>query len=277
MAIIYHYTDAVGVIGIVARGILWATDIHYMNDHGEADYALRRIDEFLVDRTPADPTTTEANFTNSARSYLQRFWREGAAPSSFIACFSTNGDQLSQWRAYGRSKGFSIGFDESALQGLARDRTGLNFTIRKVSYRQAEQDMLLDAQYVPAFAPIRTGPRSMAEIQGASVGFLLDATRLAPSLKHPAFEEESEIRLHLFLETKDLPQVVKFRDSVMGLTPYVEIPLAQSPPHPVDAILEVIVGPQRHPEEAKRAAQQLLACNGLPDVEVRMSEVPLRA
>jgi hypothetical protein len=41
--LIYHYTGLRGLIGIVESGKIWATDIRFLNDTGEATYARRAI------------------------------------------------------------------------------------------------------------------------------------------------------------------------------------------------------------------------------------------
>jgi hypothetical protein len=58
-------------------------------------------------------------------------------------CLSENGDQLSQWRAYGYGKGLSIGFDRSALERLAASLPPpLEFTVRRVAYDENWQGTL---------------------------------------------------------------------------------------------------------------------------------------
>jgi hypothetical protein len=37
--------------------------------------------------------------------------------ATFVACFCENGNLLSQWRAYARTAGYSIGFDRASLAG----------------------------------------------------------------------------------------------------------------------------------------------------------------
>jgi hypothetical protein len=63
----------------------------------------------------------------------------------------------------------------------------------------------------------------------------------------------------------------------MGVTPYIEIPLCEPGTDQITVMSEVIIGPQRHPAEAQRAAKKLLVCNGLCDIEVKLSQVPLRS
>jgi hypothetical protein len=106
---------------------------------------------------------------------------------------------------------------------------------------------------------------------------LKEALNLAPALKNSAFEDEAEFRLHLFLSPdKDLAHV-KFRESEVGVTPYVEIPLCEPGGSQIAVIKEIVIGPQRHPNESRRAIRMLLDANGLTGVGIRISEIPLRA
>jgi hypothetical protein len=104
--------------------------------------------------------------------------------------------------------------------------------------------------------------------------FTFMAIMSAPSLKHPAFQAEDEWRLQFFLDKSS--DRVKFRDSAMGVTPYIEMSLCEPESDIITCIKEVRVGPQRHPDEALRAAQQLLIRNGLSTVVVEPSTIPLR-
>ena len=53
-AILYHYTTPEGLKGILQSGKLWATEVRYMNDASELDYAL----EFARQEPPSFSTST---------------------------------------------------------------------------------------------------------------------------------------------------------------------------------------------------------------------------
>ena len=72
---------------------------------------------------------------------------------------------------------------------------------------------------------------------------------------------------------------VQFRETEVGLMPYVEVrPNGQQPG--IDALLpirEVVLGPTRHPDLAEVAARRLLESSGYGDsVVMRRSKIPLR-
>jgi len=273
---IYHYTDAAGLLGIVQHRALWATDVWFMNDSVEATYGWARIEQFL--RSRAAQSSNERKVADAAADILRDLRDRGGNLQSFIACLSKNGDQLSQWRAYGGGRGFSIGFDESALGRLASLVPPLvRFRVTRVAYDEYRQDTLID---LPFRSVVTALPNTVSddEAHQVALAFVTRALGVAPALKHPAFKEEAEVRLHIFLEPEaDAPSILRFRNSAMGVTPYVEIPLCEPGTDQITVMSEVIIGPQRHPAEAQRAAKQLLVCNGLGDIEVKLSQVPLRS
>jgi hypothetical protein len=109
---LYHYTSGGGLLGIVDSEALWATQAQYLNDGKELglayDIALSLLDEF-ESRNPSG--------TSALRTYLNNT-RHSA--HIFIGSFSEQGDELSQWRAYGRTgDSYSLGFDARALASAA--------------------------------------------------------------------------------------------------------------------------------------------------------------
>jgi hypothetical protein len=194
-------------------------------------------------------------------------------PDSYIACFSEKENDLSQWRAYGRGKGFSIGFDSDELNQLAQVITDTSpfQAIRKVAYTDEQQEYILQTNYQQqVLAPLMTG----ADINLLAGSFIFMMIVAAPSLKHPAFQAEDEWRLQFFLDKST--ERVKFRDSTMGVTPYVEMSLCALGSNTINCIKELSIGPQRHPDEVLRAIQQFLIRNGLDTVKVKPATIPLR-
>jgi Protein of unknown function (DUF2971) len=273
---IYHYTDSAGLLGILRSGALWATDVWFMNDAVEATYGWERIDRFLRSRDPQ--SDSERQVVEKATGIMKSLREREGDLLSYIACLSENGDQLSQWRAYGYGKGLSIGFDQSALKRLAASLPPpLEFTVRRVAYDEDWQDTLIDSHFHREVAALPSTVSDQEAFKAARM-FVVWALNLAPALKHPAFREEAEVRLQIFLGPEaDITSILKFRDSSMGVTPYVEIPLCEPGTDKIAVMREVIIGPQRHPAEAERAVRQLLASHGLSNVETKLSQVPLRS
>jgi hypothetical protein len=271
VTLIHHYTDSGGLIGIIESSTIRATNVWFMNDTVEATFGWERIERFLVSKTLSSPR--EGEVIQLALRVLRDVRGADNLPDSYIACFSERENDLSQWRAYGHSKGFSIGFDSDELDHLAQyisDTSPLP-AIRKVAYTDELQDYILQTNYLQQ---VLTQLASGTDSDALARAFMFMAIRSTPSLKHPAFQAEDEWRLQFFLDKSS--NRVKFRDSAMGVTPYIEMSLCKPGSNIITCIKEVMVGPQRHPDEALRAAQQFLIRNGLSTVVVKPSTIPLR-
>src|SRR5215211_7755183 len=122
-AVVYHYTNAAGLLGIISTGQLWATDIEFLNDAEELTYAraavladLRaRADEIAPPETGSEDGL-RADVLRSIAEELE--YPPQGEPSStyhiYATCFCEDGDLLSQWRAYGGDGGYAIGFRASS-------------------------------------------------------------------------------------------------------------------------------------------------------------------
>ena len=271
--LIYHYTNATGLKGIITNQELWATNVWFMNDRGEATFGLETLLKFLNSSTPE--SDFESAVLQEAVRVAKRFDATDDFYQSYIACLSKKGDLLSQWRAYGKDGGFSLGFDRNTLSEIgsviAHDNIRA-FRILDVTYTKSAHKKTLQDLYVKHV-------QKATETNSAKVAsnFAIAAVLFASGIKHPAFKEEAEVRLHAIrFGGTNPPDDVDFRESAMGITPYVKLPLITED-HIKHAIREVIVGPQRHSSEAVRAITQLLQLKGLSSVDVRLSKVPLRA
>jgi hypothetical protein len=73
---------------------------------------------------------------------------------------------------------------------------------------------------------------------------------------------------------RDEPDGIELRETALGPTPYVRLPVGETPQ--TTAIREVRVGPTPHKAEARTGVVDLLKRWGLPDVRVHNSEIPFR-
>lgn len=121
---LYHYTDAAGLIGIMTGQSIWSTQIEYLNDASELIYARDELLAGLRDRLRDMPEAAFPDVSNAPERRSHRLselikWLERVDAETshlLVASFSTKGDSLSQWRAYG---GYAIGFRRSKLAELA--------------------------------------------------------------------------------------------------------------------------------------------------------------
>src|SRR5579862_2796865 len=95
---LYHYTDASGLLGILASKCLWATDSRYLNDNLEIEYGLGLLREVLDETSQLLDAGPVKDFLETADNISNPF---DGFYGAYVVCFCEKGDQLSQWRAYG--------------------------------------------------------------------------------------------------------------------------------------------------------------------------------
>jgi len=112
--VIYHYTDDIGLRGILETGKLWMTDIFDLNDPSELEYGLsyafNSLYEGVKQNVPGVSIFAER---------FQNFCADGEIrkiADFFVCSFSACGNELGQWRAYADNGcGYVLGFDANAL------------------------------------------------------------------------------------------------------------------------------------------------------------------
>lgn len=95
--VICHYTDQRGPLGILESDELWLTHIQYLNDSREFSHALDLVRAAIVKRATVGVGSEGATLTEVSKAVegdIQNF-------NVCVASLSEDGDDLSQWRAYG--------------------------------------------------------------------------------------------------------------------------------------------------------------------------------
>jgi hypothetical protein len=180
--VLYHYTNAKGLLGILETNCLWATSARYLSDASEYSYGLNLIGEAVEKRIRETTETKERVYLEVTRNNLREF------PGVCVVSLTRQGDLLSQWRGYaGCCGGFSVGLNPGQLRTFA-DRQ--DFYLARCVYNVKDQRAairdLIDEFHKNATAK-HNGPRIL--------GGAASAGRLAVLLKHKSFKEEQEWRL----------------------------------------------------------------------------------
>ena len=109
---LYHYTNFTGLLGIVDRHALWASDIRCMNDSAELKHAADLIRTEITRRIGSGHA--KPDLLNQFLDWVTHRITNGHM--LFAASFRANGNLLSQWRGYSRlGKGVSLGFDPNYI------------------------------------------------------------------------------------------------------------------------------------------------------------------
>jgi hypothetical protein len=191
--ILYHYTTADSTYGIAKSKELWATNIHYLNDESEFKHAVDLMKSELWKLTDdSSPFARPKDEVHEFVKYLSDRLETIRELHIFVFSFSGNGNLLSQWRAYCRSGGYSLGFNSKDLRNSTVNNS---FFLAKCIYDSAAQQSVLHSILTETMQGITSSGKKEREDQATA--FLIKLVRVAPLLKHPAFSEECEWRLVL--------------------------------------------------------------------------------
>lgn len=291
--VLYHYTTREGLLGICEHKKLWATSIRHLNDAAEFTYAFGVLRQALIeaahDHRPDVVATVKLLEKDLDTTRLEtRFAFTEPEQLTFVASFSEQGDQLSQWRAYGSGAGYSLGFRREALETIARQE---GFELVRCSYdrkqHRAEAQALAGEvvfrviERIPERARATVPPAAdrvppaIAPDFFAVHHYMLDELeRLAPRWKHHSFEEENEWRL-----VSRQPQKILFRAGRSVIVPYTTIKLDHPRLHTqgmLAVLAEVYIGPSDEQELAAASAMQVLSAYRIACPSLIGSATPLR-
>jgi hypothetical protein len=292
--VVWHYTSADGLLGILKDGEIFASDLRFLNDKTENAKMLQLIgerldervvcgthDEFVVECVKNALADTKADAVEHLPALLaadivklQELLRKDAARQVFVSCFSAEKDSLSQWRAYSGGNGYCIGFSTDVLSGLAhktvedhakaklRGEPLCRFEVMRYvpdDNREAV-DSLINAMLAHKWAfPAFSGwPTIVLE-------------QFAPFVKDESFREEKEWRLAY---TVFLPKrlEIEFRRGRSHLIPFVRVKLRERSP---TFIQEIMVGPGPSSDLDMLALQNMVHAKDLP-IKITKSAIPFR-
>ena len=272
--LLFHYTDAAGIQGIVTKDELWASHVEYLNDAQEFRYArelvLSRFNERIQQTTGDVGNICKIRDVYESRSLM---WQSIA--DIYIACFCEDGDLLSQWRAYAaHGEGFAIGFNAGRIfQTVCADGDlGKSTKLLRVIYDVDRQHYWIDLAIDKLLAALNTNTATNV-LEQVPLMF----SEIAFSFKHPAFREEREWRLVCSAQP-ELQRIINIRVSGARLLPYVAIQVGTRAAGP--SYVQVIHGPTTEAPNTQKALKILIGKahpNYWTDVNVTGSEAPLRS
>lgn len=301
--LLYHYTTADGLQGIIEKNELWATSAYFLNDSTEITYGCGVLNEVLDDWLAKNPQPKQSVALDLARQLRKWFGedllnRTVIAPI-YLACFCEDDNLLSQWRTYGQSGGYSLGFrvpapDLRFFQGFKPEPNTYTSKWVRLEYERSDQARRCGAilSHVRAILEDPDTARAIATIgHHPIVGYFRILRTVADmlleeivSFKNEAFKVEKEWRVvvrqrELLKQGSDdggrTPQPVHFRPSKGLLIPYVK--LIPTDPAEKLPIASIRCGPTLDKDTAGMAVRMMLDRNGFPDtIRVQGSDIPVR-
>ncbi|MTD16960.1 hypothetical protein GIS00_23780 [Nakamurella sp. YIM 132087] len=294
--LVWHYTDAGGLLSILSGHQLWATSSRFLNDSGEVALGGRRLVEEVRRRSG------ENAFFRWLHGALESPGRHPARPSPefFVLSAALDWDLLAVWRNYGgRGESYALGLDPSAPLAALCEGAGpaVPDAIRHrswspVRYADDDQHRLVEAVFDNLEDEVRRAQQlfeagaSPAELL-AEVSELVDDMEQALLLtKHVGFTDERESRWSTVLYRRagvDHPgELVRYRATPYGIAPYIRLtgapagtgPTVGAPsPLPVRALA---ISPSPHSRDSARSLRDLLEVHGYTGVPVVASAIPFR-
>ncbi len=289
---IYHYTNYVGLEGIIRTASLYATDAAFLNDSSELRFGADLVSTALKNKSSDLRSEVETldlggelgsrvRMLESAASSLadSNFFDTEFSRGVYVVSFSGREDALPQWRGYGgEGGGVCLGFDRSTLTMSLDDASEIS-TARMdpgtLRYRGPRQVMYgaachSEADSVAEFAAALP-PRGHPGAFGYGFAYT-EGIRAIAIMKHAAFKEENEYRIVVHERSQGLVPVdqLKFRVGKAGLIPYLTVAF------PLASLRSIRVGPGADMDLRMRAIAHLLRAYGHCDVEVVQSEAPYR-
>jgi hypothetical protein len=271
---LYHYTTPEGLIGIVKNNCLWATSVFYLNDAqeliGGVQIARKHLEAIRDNSTGKDEKARVEWLLNDVRNV-------GTAQSmdAFVCSLTSAPDLLSQWRAYCRGGGFSIGFPADQLRDAVAQH---KFSLNECVYSVTEQTQLMkDTVDRVAIPWIRNATLPVSEDGDRfKIGNKLtwELVRTASRLKNSSFSEESESRIVSLPERGYDANNLFFRARGGLVVPYTELTLPDS----ADfwGRVRIVIGPTPHPNESKRSVYDLVRRYRGHAVGISITQTPYR-
>ncbi len=236
--IIYHYCGMDSFFGIITNKNIRLSNAYKTNDSTELEWIFSIMEDSM---TGVSKTEIVSSLQKSYRNWLENYFRP------HIACFSKDGDLMSQWRAYANDgKGISIGFNREYFESI-KMLDNKEFEIFDVVYKPKEQEKLLKNLFLTT---MKKKLEFLEELNGSKgdancfeeIMFTGDLLKYGMIFKNETFFEEKEVRLiHGFDEIAAEPDIFEYRVTQDDLISFVEIPIDVENSYP--PIKEIILGP----------------------------------
>ena len=310
---LWHYTDAVGLHGILTSQQLWATDIFYLNDAEEfTGFFDRKLLHLLKDgvqkgivearktaqglsaiKAIGGSRVVEEEFPNNLLVILRAVTTSLKAYVTSFCVTSSEDGLLSQWRGYGPDGGYAIVFDTKGLDELLLDEQ------RRYLYAFGHWGDVdyYDGDTGTGTAHIETLEWEVAirdaiarfivtrNLNAAAEELFQPVISLATRHKHRGFREESEVRIMAVTAGDEVINAARMAGDKRPKKPVyftqrsgVLVPHIALFERPLGEaaklpIRKIIVGPHSEKRKRQKAIETMLSQLGI-EAEVVASDIP---
>jgi hypothetical protein len=279
---LYHYTDGPGLWGILESRSFRLTDIFGLNDPSELRHGIEHAGQILA---------AEARRGHPAAKVFAEIFRRGLREGvtqlaqMYVACFSQDGDELGQWRAYAdNGRGFALEFDGSQLEQafVATAPASASYSTFPVLYDTVRLRGLgrqLAQRVIPLTARPQGRPMSSIAINEFMKQLTIHASfhvvHTALYFKHKAYAEEQEYRfLQMHAAGNEAPDV-RLRARGSALVRYTPFRWAREQ---ASALTGIVIGPAADGRRARTFVRECLkhAELDVSRIRIRRSQIPYR-
>lgn len=271
--IYYHYCSIDVLLNILKSDALRLSDIEKSNDYAERKWMMNKIEEEFIN------ITSEENFIQEKEKLIRGFSQLKnefeILDNVYATCFSTEGDLLSQWRAYAQDgRGVAIGFSGELLKKVNSSKYGIKFLPIIYDYeKQKEYGRLKTKKILDLLIKGDFLFHAMSEV------YTNDLEKLC-CYKNPAFSEEKEWRLCIALSPECRINVkgnfepfvmseIKLYSNQKKIVTYLDLNYTKVKS---EIIKEIILGPKC--EISEKDIHQILFVLGYeaPNIEIKKSK-----
>ena len=269
--LLYHYTNATGLFGMLTSNKIWATNSRFLNDPTEIEYAIRLVRNVTDGELGRYGLPQVRRLQKSINEILDGFEREARV---HLACFCAEGDLLSQWRGYGAvGGGYAVGIESKYLgvEVLNPNLPDPKPILRKVIYSPHVQTAII-RDWARALARLARAARTHSKTGSAVERFRMFEwyferflSECLNCFKDPAYTAEQEWRLIQFgaWGGRDIGKA-EFRTSGSRVVPYVELDVTpRDGPYKGKLPVKIIrFGPTLDPRVTGRSLQLFCTARG---------------
>lgn len=270
--LVYHYTSPSGLKNILETKKLWASDFAFLNDKSETLYLYEILQSVINDhklkKQLDDDFIQELEKIETAyiENPINSYYR-------YICSLSLNPDSLSLWNYYTKTAsktGYNICFSWAFLKDNINNLSQFEIEYGKVVYDKNEQSTILERTlvgYNDAYISAQSDTERAAILSELDQALSI----LSVYLKHPAFENEEEVRICLTQKiSPTTSRQAKYRESNGIFIPYINIEF------PANAIKQIGISPLNERELSINGISSMLLDLEYKNVTINVSKIPLR-
>jgi hypothetical protein len=298
---LYHYTSQHGFRGIIHDGLLWMTNIRYLNDSSEYLHSLDLIKNYMEEYISKNERICLYDKLSDSESFIMDWNKKDiidkrihiynrvisrresdidSLGSVYVFSLSKNKNDLNQWRGYCPSGiGYCIEFDMDEL----RSRVS-NGEYQECIYTKNEKNELIENTFNNLESLYKQDSDQFKEetkkilkndhLEDVDIIYFLHIISIlfiCSYIKHESFISENECRI-VITDHKDIK--IEYREGNFTMIPYTVVDLKKDNKLP---ITKIIIGPTPHPDLSVMSINNYMKSEGYNDVKVEYCNIPYRS